>query len=43
CCTSLQLKGELRCSTSFALGAKDRLVRREQGSFIASTKCEADP
>jgi hypothetical protein len=43
CCTSLQLKGELRCSISFALGAKDRLVRREQGSFIASTKCEVDP
>jgi len=42
-CTSLQLKGELRCSTASPLGEKDRLVRREQGSFIVSTKVGPAP
>lgn len=40
CCTSLQLKGELRCSTTSALGEKGRLVRREQGSFVATLKVD---
>lgn len=43
CCTSLQLKGELKCSSATPMGAKDRLVRREQGSLLAWTKVEVAP
>ena len=42
CCTSLQLKGELRCSTSNALGEKGQLIRREQGSFVVKVNIAAD-
>jgi hypothetical protein len=42
CCTSLQLKGELRCSTSNALGEEGRLIRREQGSFVVKVNVAAD-
>ena len=42
CCTSLQLKGELRCSTSNALGEKGQLIRREQGSFVVKVNVAAD-
>jgi hypothetical protein len=42
CCTSLQLKGELRCSTSNALGEKGKLIRREQGSFVVKVNIAAD-
>lgn len=41
CCTGLQLKGELRCSTTNALGETGKLVRREQGSFAVTLKVEA--
>jgi hypothetical protein len=40
CCTSLQLKGELRCSSTIPLGEKDHLLRREQGSLLVSAKVE---
>lgn len=41
-CTSLQLKGDLRCSTTNLLGPKGKLVRREQGSFVVKLTLAAE-